>query len=339
YSRFNPWSFFLNGKFYVLAGLRADNGVHFQHDGFAIPFSGGSLQTAQQILTSPTDVFDYVPRDTSAYANKRWDPNPECVVGNSVFLSGGRRQEARTIAGQLKDSAMVEQKVVFDATTNSLRMVSTDPLGHRAGTSVVSMGSKCFLWGGYTADGAKLKDTEANTTADIVSRFAAQNSGYIFTPGTDAWTQLPTVGAPSPRAFMHSVWTGKDVLLWGGTENTAPRLDANVAMLKGVYRFTPSENRWTALPATENEPIFTGYERPVWTGTRMLIWKTPDAESSFEYDPERNQWTRLPAPYGFGLRYNNFYDSNVTWLGDRLFVMPYRDKVLGVMALYVPPNL
>jgi hypothetical protein len=35
-------------------------------------------------------------------------------------------------------------------------------------------------------------------------------------PDTDRWIDLPTQGAPGPREGHAAVWTGSELLVWGG---------------------------------------------------------------------------------------------------------------------------
>jgi hypothetical protein len=338
YTRMDQWSFFLSGKFFVFGGYRAQNGVVPVYDGFSWAFENGIALQPQQILNGLTDEFDYSPRDNSTFANIRWAANPACVVGNEVFLSGGRRMSVRTIADGQLDSALVEHKVIFNAENSRMRVLTQDPMGLRAGTTVVSMGDSCFLWGGYTAEGAKFKPTEAEMTAELMNRFQPQESGFIFAPQTSEWRPISNTGAPSARAFMHGLWTGSEVLMWGGASEPSPTLNKDIEKNKGVFTYRPNENRWYAQPSTSLEPMFNGNERPVWTGSRVFLWKTSDTDYNYEYDPVKNEWIQLPLPLGFGFSYNRFWDSNVVWMGDRLFVMPYLDRLLGVMAIFVPPN-
>jgi hypothetical protein len=106
----------------------------------------------------------------------------------------------------------------------------------------------------------------------------------------------------------------------------------------GVWRFSPSLNRWTALGNQPGEPPYNADERPVWTGRHMFFWKPIDAEFSFQFTPEDNKWSRIPMPYGFNFRINAFWDHNVTWAGKKLFVMPYISEAPAIMALFVPPD-
>lgn len=68
------------------------------------------------------------------------------------------------------------------------------------------------IWGGYTGS-------------------AMLNTGGRYHPGSDAWAATTTTGAPAGLALHTAVWTGKELIVWGGTEN-----NSSVAGSGGRYR-------------------------------------------------------------------------------------------------------
>jgi len=47
------------------------------------------------------------------------------------------------------------------------------------------------------------------------------NTGGRYNPGTDSWTATSTTNAPSGRAFHTAVWTGSEMIVWGGADGTS----------------------------------------------------------------------------------------------------------------------
>jgi hypothetical protein len=43
------------------------------------------------------------------------------------------------------------------------------------------------------------------------------DSGSRYAPGTDSWTVTSTVGAPAARSNQTAVWTGTEMIVWGGS--------------------------------------------------------------------------------------------------------------------------
>jgi len=62
-----------------------------------------------------------------------------------------------------------------------------------------------IVWGGYYVE-----DSEA----------IELNDGGHYNPTTDTWTATQTTGAPSARAFHSAVWTGNEMIVWGGVYHT-----------------------------------------------------------------------------------------------------------------------
>jgi len=46
------------------------------------------------------------------------------------------------------------------------------------------------------------------------------SSGGRYDPATDTWTDLPTIGSPSPRWRHAAVWSGSEMIVWGGIDDT-----------------------------------------------------------------------------------------------------------------------
>ena len=42
------------------------------------------------------------------------------------------------------------------------------------------------------------------------------NTGGRYNPGTDSWTATSTTNAPTARHCHTAVWTGSEMIVWGG---------------------------------------------------------------------------------------------------------------------------
>jgi N-acetylneuraminic acid mutarotase len=108
--------------------------------------------------------------------------------------------------------------------------------------------NQMLIWGGYNG--------------------AAMNDGALYDPTTNSWSTMSTSAAPSAR-FVHSmVWTGKEVIVWGGWNQTT-------ALNTGA-RYDVANDSWTAV-TTVGAPGARYLQSAVWTGTEMLIWAGYDA--------------------------------------------------------------
>jgi N-acetylneuraminic acid mutarotase len=112
------------------------------------------------------------------------------------------------------------------------------------------------------------------------------NDGGRYDPVANSWTMVPTNGAPAVRAEHTAVWTGSEMIIWGGGLNDGGR-------------YNPTANSWTALPAT-GAPAARYDHTAVWTGSEMIIWGGAKGTSWFfndggRYNPAANVWTALPT--------------------------------------------
>src|SRR5437660_221456 len=76
----------------------------------------------------------------------------------------------------------------------------------------------------------------------------------------DTWTATP--GPPDARGTHTAVWTGSEMIVWGG-------LGPNYLNTGG--RYNPSTDSWVATTTT-NAPEARGFHTAVWTGSEMIVW-------------------------------------------------------------------
>jgi hypothetical protein len=88
------------------------------------------------------------------------------------------------------------------------------------------------------------------------------NTGGRYNPSSDSWTATNTTNAPAARSDHTAVWTGIEMIVWGGeptgVSNTGGRYD-------------PSSDSWTAT-STTNAPGWRVNYTAVWTGSEMIVW-------------------------------------------------------------------
>ena len=101
----------------------------------------------------------------------------------------------------------------------------------------------------------------------------------------DTWTVTSTANAPSPRFYHTAVWTGSEMIVWGGTDNTA---------LNTGGRYNPSTDSWTGV-STTNAPPARYIHTAVWNGDEMIVfggWNgTTDLNTGGRYNPVNDSWT------------------------------------------------
>jgi hypothetical protein len=88
-------------------------------------------------------------------------------------------------------------------------------------------------------------------------------TGGRYTIASDAWTGTATTGAPSARTRHTAIWTGSEMIVWGGRGGTG--------FLGDGAAYGPLGNAWRALPASF-APLARAEHTAVWTGTSVIIW-------------------------------------------------------------------
>jgi hypothetical protein len=182
------------------------------------------------------------------------------------------------------------------------------PLIPRHDESYVWTGNELIIWSGV---------------ANTAGRQGALSDGAAYNPSTRAWHLLP----PSPltgRANASAVWTGTEVIVWGGEavgNFGIPKGDLNA---QGAS-YTPSTNTWRLLPAApikaRNDPAL------IWTGRQMIVFGGQNADGSWVangavYDPASDSWNALPAfpePHPAALILSlTPVGATAVWTGDEL---------------------
>ncbi len=96
------------------------------------------------------------------------------------------------------------------------------------------------------------------------------DTGVRYDPATDSWKPIASQGEPSPRIDATAVWTGSELLVWGGY---AKPLYGPGALQDGA-RYDPATDTWTPLPPPVLATLSSSMPWAVWTGTQMLLWGT-----------------------------------------------------------------
>lgn len=130
------------------------------------------------------------------------------------------------------------------------------------------------------------------------------------------WTNLPP--APiAPRIDEAAVWTGRELVIWGGAGAYGDVTFGNGAA------YDPATRRWHRLPPSPLGPRWG--VSAVWTGTDVFIWGGVGAGADWSgtqyrdgalYDPATMRWTVVPAtPTGPG------EGATALWTGHDVIVL------------------
>jgi N-acetylneuraminic acid mutarotase len=192
--------------------------------------SGGRYDPATDIWR-PTSTGADVPSPRTM-ATAVWTGTEMIVWGNDGLPSGGRYDP-------------VNDKWAPTSLTGA-------PVA-RSGHSAVWTGSVMIIWGG----------------ASIVSR-TERNDGGRYDPAADHWSPTSTAaGVPAARLFHTAVWTGTEMIVWGGMTNPPMQ---QTQLLDSGGRYNPSSNSWTPTVINASTPTGRFGHTAVWTGSKMIVW-------------------------------------------------------------------
>jgi hypothetical protein len=88
----------------------------------------------------------------------------------------------------------------------------------------------------------------------------------------DAWTSTVLTGTPDPRESHSAVWTGTEMIVWGGDDIPSGNFFNTGA------RYNLVTDTWTAT-STINAPSPRYSHTAVWTGSEMIVWGGNDENS------------------------------------------------------------
>ena len=114
-----------------------------------------------------------------------------------------------------------------------------------------------IIWGGF--------DPGTGTFYNNVARFS---------PGDNNWLGVNNVGAPSARRGHAAVWTGTQMIIWGGVSSTGA-FQNNGAFFTSPGAGIDGNGTWTPVnPTGAPAPASAGLFNAVWSTTtnEMLIW-------------------------------------------------------------------
>lgn len=199
------------------------------------------------------------------------------TIGSKIVVWGGQG-----------NNGFVSSGGIYDPATDTWVATSlTKAPSVRSFYNAVSTGIKMVVWGG-----------------ERISDGISVNTGGIYDPATNTWAPISTVGAPAARVRQlqsFPVWTGTQMLIWGGFINFSGAPD--FLQLKSGGLFDPSMNAWKPI-STTNAPLAVE-QQTVWAGNQMLLW-APGAGNSGSFDPVTNTWKSIshlgsPAQYGIAV--------------------------------------
>lgn len=247
----------------------------------------------------------------------RWDPT-------STANAPTPRKNARAVwAGAVMvmwggdNGAALKTGGIFNPATNTWTAMSTvGAPSQRYGHSMVWTGTKVLVWGGTEND----------------MQFLDDGAAYDIT--NDTWEPISTTGfPPSQRAYHSAVWTGSDMIIFGGF---GPDGTGGNGYLGDGSELNPATGMWATVK--DGQPSPRARHGSEWTGMEMIIWGGQDSNGlsmvGSRYKP-KIEWSVITSDGAPELR---MHHSHV-WISPRLIIWGGQNgggMPLDTGALYNP---
>jgi N-acetylneuraminic acid mutarotase len=214
-------------------------------------------------------------------------------TGSEMIVWGG------SIAGRFNSGSRYNPATDTWHPTNA----SSAPDGKAQHTAVWT-GTEMIVWGG--CDHSQSEHS------------CQSNLGGRYNPATDSWVPTASAGAPNPRISHTAVWTGTEMIVWGGCAfiNDACRASQ---VTTGGGRYNPSTDSWSPTN-TANAPDARYTHTAVWTGNQMIVWggwnDSTAVSTGGVYIPGTDTWTATAiVPASFGR-----FSHSAVWTGREMIV-------------------
>jgi hypothetical protein len=189
-------------------------------------------------------------------------------TGNEMIVWGGSGATFQNTGGR------------YNPSTDVWFPVGPTPPAARDHHTAVWTGTEMIVWGGYS-----------NVTGVL-------GDGAKYTPGTNSWSPaLNGTNAPTARQAHSVVWTGTEMIVWGGTDG--------LSQTNTGGRYRPASDSWLSTSTAIDVPAPRQRHTGIWTGAEMIVWGGANGaylNAGGRYSPATDSWSmtsmgaNLPAP-------------------------------------------
>jgi hypothetical protein len=239
------------------------------------------------------------------------------VVGAAVATRSALLDDTPTpVLGPVLPGQEATPRQLVRGRWQALPTLPPGQLAPRSGTAVVWTGRKLIVWGG-----ASRRGTDLQTFTD----------GAAYDPRRGRWELLPS--APEHTWLLGgnplAVWTGREMLLWGGVTIPDPVGNPNSGSPSNGLAYDPERRTWRRLPDRPAQLGRSIDQWAVWTGRELLVGEIQEAEVgggtvAAAYDPAANRWRPLPPSPALTGGSGHLRARTAMWTGTRLLVWNYR---------------
>jgi len=131
----------------------------------------------------------------------------------------------------------------------------------------------------------------------------------------DTWDNASFDDLPEPRIFHSTIWTGSEMIVWGGEVDR----DFTIDLLADGFRYNPLTDTWSRMSVT-GAPSPRRKHAAVWTGSRMLVWggesNVGETNTGGSYDPATDSWSSMSVAGAPSARSG----ATAVWTGSEMIV-------------------
>jgi hypothetical protein len=140
--------------------------------------------------------------------------------------------------------------------------------------------------------------------------------GEAYDPATGTWRKIADAPVTPPRYGGVQVWTGSEIVVWGGGRADDPTTHEGAA-------YDPAADTWRLVA---DAPLGLNFASGMWTGREVLVFGSlldsgnhADTLTSVgaAYDPATDTWRELP-PSALSPQ-----ATSAVWVGDRMVAWDY----------------
>ena len=210
------------------------------------------------------------------------DTTPPTVNSTDPF-------DTETCVALNKDVSVTFNEAMDTSTINTSTFTLSDLSGNPVGGSITNIGTSAKFNPYVTlAYGTGYQATLTTGIKDVSGNALATDYNWTFSTapsGIGTWDTMSTTNAPSGRYSHSAIWSGTEMIIWGGGWNDAQNTGG---------RYNPETDSWQTT-STQNAPSARGSHSAVWTGSEMIIWGGYEPYSVWlnsggRYNPVTDSW-------------------------------------------------
>ena len=240
------------------------------------------------------------------------------ATDDGMLVFGGYNHEKSNADPFLDDGA------IYNVCDDTWTPMSTTGVPHAITDTVAERpvglwtGNELLVWGGFQSASAGYDE---GAPVSFATRYNA---------ASDAWTEMERDGEPTARNYLAQLWTGKQLLVWGGIGQSGDKSWVNHD--DGAL-YDPNTDSWTAMSTAGAPAGRYATDRVVWTGTQLIVWGGLSYGTGMSFDPvvttldnggvydaASDSWTPIPST---GAPHDGF--APLAWTGKELVVISNLD--------------